>query len=147
MRHYLTNIYRNIDGKKIRVYWFQTFGIQSLFLSVHFELDQIVHYRLNIAVTFYWPNQPALSASLPCQPACLTTLLVCLPALFVPTTSTLVLFKWNFMSWYALSNLQSIAEKHSLIKKQILNRTLCLLTFHVFALPLIRLPFQAHWIK
>jgi hypothetical protein len=39
-----------LQQKKI-VYRVQTFGISSLFISIQFELDQIVHDRPNIAVT------------------------------------------------------------------------------------------------
>jgi hypothetical protein len=33
------------------VYWVQAFSIRSLFILIQFELDRIVHYRLNITVT------------------------------------------------------------------------------------------------
>ncbi len=34
------------------VYWAQKFGIRSLFVLIQFEIDQIVHDRLNIGVTY-----------------------------------------------------------------------------------------------
>jgi hypothetical protein len=37
--------------KKQKVYHAKKFGIQSLFVSIHFGIDQMVHARLNIAVT------------------------------------------------------------------------------------------------
>jgi len=52
MRHYLTILYMNIYGKKQIVYWAQTFSIWLLFVSIQFELDQIVCDRPNITVTF-----------------------------------------------------------------------------------------------
>jgi hypothetical protein len=50
MRHYLTNLLMNIYSK-MNSLLVQTFGIQSLFRSIQFELDQIVNGRPNIAVT------------------------------------------------------------------------------------------------
>jgi len=41
----------NILGKKWIVYQAKNFGIWSLFVSIRFEIDRIVHDRLNIAVT------------------------------------------------------------------------------------------------
>jgi hypothetical protein len=41
-----------IYGKKQIVFWAEKFGIRSLFLSIEFEIDQIVHDRLNISVTY-----------------------------------------------------------------------------------------------
>jgi hypothetical protein len=52
MRHYLTNLLTNIYTKKEIVYWVQTFGIWSVFILIQFKLDQIVHDRPNITVTY-----------------------------------------------------------------------------------------------
>ncbi len=42
---------KNIYGKKQIVLWAKKIGIWSLFVSIQFEIDQIVHDRLNFAVT------------------------------------------------------------------------------------------------
>ncbi len=54
MRHYLTNLLMNIYGKKWIVYQVQTLGIQSLLVLIQFKLDQIVHDRPNIPVTYFY---------------------------------------------------------------------------------------------
>jgi hypothetical protein len=51
MRQYLTNLLTNICSKKGIVYQVRTFSIQSLFVLIQFELDQIFNDKLNIAVT------------------------------------------------------------------------------------------------
>jgi len=38
--------------KKQIVYWAQKFGIWSLFVSIQFKIDRIVHDKLNITVTY-----------------------------------------------------------------------------------------------
>jgi len=48
--HYLSNLWMNISGKKWIVYQAKKIGIQSLFISIWFEIDQIVCDRPNIAM-------------------------------------------------------------------------------------------------
>jgi hypothetical protein len=55
MRHYWTNLLMNIYGKKQIVYWVQTFSIQSLFVSIQFEIIRIVHDRPHITVIKFLP--------------------------------------------------------------------------------------------
>ncbi len=52
MRHYLSNLWTNIYGIKTNSFPGQKFGIWSLIVSFWFEIDQIVHDRMNIAVTY-----------------------------------------------------------------------------------------------
>jgi hypothetical protein len=52
MRHDSSNLLMNIYGKKQIVYWVQTFGIWSLFVSIWLKINWIVCDRLNIAVTW-----------------------------------------------------------------------------------------------
>jgi hypothetical protein len=42
---------KNIYSKKLIVYWVQKFGIQSLFVLIQFEIDQVFNDRANITVT------------------------------------------------------------------------------------------------
>jgi hypothetical protein len=49
--HYSSNLWTNIYGKKWIVYLVEKFSIRSLFVTIWFEIDWIVHDRLNIAVT------------------------------------------------------------------------------------------------
>ena len=46
--NYLSNLWVNISSVKQIVYMSKKFGIQSLFVSIRFEIDQIVHARPNI---------------------------------------------------------------------------------------------------
>ncbi len=52
MRHYSSDLWMNISSKKWIVYQAKKFGIQSLFVSIWFKIDWIVHDRLNIKVTY-----------------------------------------------------------------------------------------------
>ncbi len=54
--NYLSNFWTNISGIKQTVYRAKKFGIQSLFVSIWFKIDQIVPAWLNIAVTYSWPK-------------------------------------------------------------------------------------------
>jgi hypothetical protein len=51
MRHYLPIFVPIFLVKKQIVYLPKKFSIQSLFVLIQFEIDRIVHDRLNIAVT------------------------------------------------------------------------------------------------
>jgi hypothetical protein len=52
MRHYLSNLWTNISSKKWIVYQAKKIGIQSQFVLIQFEIDWIVHEKLNIEVTY-----------------------------------------------------------------------------------------------
>ncbi len=54
MRHYLSNLWANISGKKWIVYQAKKIGILSLFILIWFKIDQIVCDRPNIVVTYHW---------------------------------------------------------------------------------------------
>ncbi len=51
MSNYLSNLWTNISGIKWIVCRAKKFGIWSLFISIWFEIDRIVHAWSNIAVT------------------------------------------------------------------------------------------------
>ncbi len=48
----MSDLWTNISGIKQIVYQAKKFGIQSIFISIQFEIDQIVHAWPNIAVTY-----------------------------------------------------------------------------------------------
>jgi hypothetical protein len=50
MRHYLSNLWMNIYGKKQIVCQVNKFGNISLFILIRFKIDRIVCDRPNVAV-------------------------------------------------------------------------------------------------
>ncbi len=54
--HYLSNLWMNISSNNWIVYQTLNIGIWSLFVSILFKIDQIVHPWPNIAVTYFHPS-------------------------------------------------------------------------------------------
>ncbi len=63
--NYLSNLWMNISGIKRIVYKAKKFGIRSLFVSIWFEIDRIVHAWLNIAVTYIMQHDYYNNAGFP----------------------------------------------------------------------------------
>ncbi len=75
MRHYLSNLWKNIFGKKTNSLPVYQFGIQSLFVWIQFKIDWIVswlprpmiqtstsnhpHASANLNLVLYWLSYPA----------------------------------------------------------------------------------------
>ncbi len=53
MRHYSFNLWMNFYDKKWIVYWAKKIGIQSLFVSIQFGINWLVHDRTNIKYCSY----------------------------------------------------------------------------------------------